>query len=277
MVDTRSIPIEHIDVGPRLRQVDHAFVQVLAGAMADNGQQQMIEVRPMPSGRFDLVDGAHRLAAGSANGWTHIDAMVRKMSDDEKELREIDANLVRRDLSPFDRATFLAHRQKVYVRLHPETAQGKAGAEGRWMQRNFSSFASETAEKAGVSPRYIRRLIARHTKIPEGVRALIVGTWIANSGPVLDALARTEPSDQWKCLTVMLRAENPVRSVKAALLLVNGAADAPRDMDAEQLGRLQRAWKDAGMQAKALFFLHLREQGFVEHYAKFSATREFGR
>jgi ParB family chromosome partitioning protein len=126
MADVQSIPMELIDVAPRLRAVDMDFAHLLAGAMADNGQQTAIELRPMPGGRFDLVTGAHRMAAAAINKWSHIDGTVEAMTDDQKELRQIDENLLRRELSPFDRATFLAHRQAVYQRLHPETLQGKA-------------------------------------------------------------------------------------------------------------------------------------------------------
>lgn len=263
MVDIQSIPLALIDIGPRLRAIDQDFAQLLAGAMADNGQQTAVEVRPMPGGRFDLVAGGHRMAAAAINEWTHIDATVTPMTDDEKELRQIDENLLRRELSPFDRATFLAHRQVVYLRLHPDTARGRAGAKARWMQSHESSFASETADRLRVSPRYIRKLIGRHTKLAADVREKIAGTWIAESGPVLDALARSAPSDQRKAITVMLRANNPVRSVKAALLLVNGGAEAPRDVDAEQLSKLMRAWREAGSKSKATFLEWLVGSGVI--------------
>lgn len=265
MVDIQSIPLALIDLGPRLRAIDQDFAQLLAGAMADNGQQTAVEVRPMPGGRFDLVAGGHRMAAAAINEWTHIDATITPMTDDEKELRQIDENLLRRELSPFDRATFLAHRQAVYLRLHPDTGRGKAGADARWMQRTQMSFASETGDKLRVSPRHIRRMIARHTSIAVDVREKIACTWIAESGPVLDALARSAPSDQRKAITVMLRTNNPVRSVKAALLLVNGGAEAPRDVDAEQLAKVMRAWREAGSKAKALFLEWLVGNGVITH------------
>ena len=263
MVDIQSIPVELIDIGDRLRAVDPDFTRLLAAAMADNGQQTAVEVRPMLGGRFDLVAGGHRMAAAAINKWTHIAATVTPMTDDEKELRQIDENLLRRELSPFDRATFLFHRQAVYLRLHPETAHGKAGAKARWMQTHDSSFASETADRLRVSPRYIQQQIARHTKIAADVREKIAGTWIAESGPALDALVRCSHLDQRRAITVMLRANNPVRTVKAALLLVNGVAEAPRDVDAEQLAALQRKWKDAGKQAKNLFLDWLIADGGV--------------
>ena len=278
MMDVHHIPIDRVTIGERLRAVDADYVSLIASSMGDIGQMTPIEVRAISPAHWELVSGAHRIAAAKLLRWTDIHASVLDVGVLDAELRQIDENLVRRELSPYDRATFLARRQDVYLALHPDATQGKVGMKARWHttdKLSVVSCATDVAGKLGVSPRDIRRSIARFTQIAPDVREKIVGTWVADNGAALDALARAEPSDQRRAIVVMLRPEDPVRSVKAALLLVNGAADAPVDVDAEQLAKLLRAWKDAGKQAKALFFTHLKDQGFVEPNAKFSVGREF--
>ena len=260
---TELIPVDHIDVGARLRTIDMDWVQWIAVSMREMGQQTPIEVRPGTGGRYLLTAGAHRLAAVKFNRQALVEAKIVEVSDLEAELREIDENLFRRELSELDRSTCLARRQEVFWELHPETKRGIAGAVGRWMGEKNLSFASETGDKLRISSRQISRSIARFTKIVPDVREKIAGTWIADNGSILDALVRVEPSDQRRAVTIMLRMESPPKNVKAALAEINGVADAPKDVDAEQLAALQRKWKDAGRQAKNLFLDWLIAEGGV--------------
>ena len=58
------IDIGLINEGYRLRPVNPAKVQELANSIAHEGQIVPIEVMPAEDyGRFDLISGAHRLAA----------------------------------------------------------------------------------------------------------------------------------------------------------------------------------------------------------------------
>ena len=250
--EIRLIPIAEINVGNRLREIDIDWATMLAGMLEQQGLMHPIEVRPM-SGKYDLVAGAHRLAAAEILGWTEITATIREASDMEAELRQIDENLGRRELSPFDRATFLARRQELYLEVYPDTTRGGTGAATRWHAAPNLSFATEIAAKLGVSDRDIRRHIARYRSIAPDVRAKIAGTWIADNGVALDALARETPTNQRKAIVLMLAPTKPIKSVAAAIRQANGAIDAPADVDAEQFRRLQDAWGRAGNRAKNQF------------------------
>lgn len=261
---SRLVSLSLIDVGERLRVVDDDYALMIAGSMEQIGQLTPIEIRPMDGGRFALVAGAHRLEAARTLGWETIAAVVKDATDLEAELRQIDENLVRRELSALDRATFLARRQQIHLTLHPDTTHGKTGAMVRWHATATLSFASEAAEKVGVSERDIRRSIARFTKIAPDVREKIVGTWIADNGATLDALVKLGPSDQRKAVTVMLRADNPVRSVAKALAEVNGQQAPIPDVDAQQLDKLMDAWRRSGIKARRDFLDWLDGEGELQ-------------
>lgn len=250
---SRLVPLDLIDVGARLREVDHDYALMIAGSMEAMGQLTPIEVRPMPGGRFELVAGGHRLAAAQRLGWSDIRADVKEATDLEAELRQIDENLVRRELSALDRGTFLARRQQIHLTLYPDTTQGKTGAMVRWHATASLSFASDVAAKVGVSERDIRRSIARFTKLAPDVREKIVGTWIADNGVALDALVRIGPGEQRKAITIMLRPDGPVKSVAKALSIANGVKEAAPNVDDAQLAKLMDAWRRSDAKARREF------------------------
>lgn len=261
---TLRIPLDRIEVGARLRKIDPDYAAWVAASMAEIGQMTPIEVRPAGHAnahRFRLTAGAHRLEAARLNNWKEIEAKVVKASDLQAELREIDENLFRRDLNALDRATALARRQEVYLELHPETARGKAGAEGRWRQTTTMSFADITAAKLGVTGRDIQRAISRFNKIPPDVRDKIAGTWIAEKGVELDALARLGPEEQRRAVKLMLQEAHPAASVAAALKALNGEAEAAPSEDDQQLEKLLAAWRKAGAKARRQFIDFLWDEG----------------
>jgi ParB-like chromosome segregation protein Spo0J len=68
-----------------------------------------------------LISGLHRLEAFRALRRRTIPAIVLAVSRDEAQLREIDENLARNDLSLLERAEHLCRRKELYEQLHPET------------------------------------------------------------------------------------------------------------------------------------------------------------
>ena len=265
---TETVRLDLIDVGERLRQIDMDYAMLLAQSMSEVGQLQAIEIRPKNGGRYDLVSGGHRYTAAGINGLLEIRAEIVKSSDLEAELRQIDENLIRHDLNPLDRSTFLARRQELFIQLHPETAQGKAGAKARWDANDKLSFASDVAAKMGVSPRDIQRSIARFTKIAPDVRDKIAGTWVSRKGSELDALARLGPQEQRKVVKLLLQETAPTKSVAAARRELTGNVEASVDVDAEKLSRLQEAWRKSGAKVHVQFLDWLDESGALAAWKK---------
>lgn len=269
-----TIPLAQIDVGARLRPVDPAWVELLAASLAERGQDTPIRVRPSEEdGRYILVAGAHRVAAAEAAGLQTLEAVVITATDDEATLDEIDENLMRRELSPLDRAVFLRARKEVYERLNPTTAHGKAkknkGKENTTSLSPFPvAFAKATAARLGLDPRSIQRAIAR-AKIPADVRAMIAGHPVAESGAELDKLAKYSPAMQRKIADCLTRADKPARSVGVAAAEVAGPVmAAPVSDQAREFQRLIEAWRKAGRNARQQFLGHLEMEGEVTLPAK---------
>ena len=116
-----QVPLDKIEAANRIRQVDDAWAQIVADSFVEVDQLQPIDLMLRPDGQLVLIDGKHRLRAASLLGWEHIRAHIRDLDGETVRLRQIDANLIRRELNPLDRAAFLAARKDVYEALYPET------------------------------------------------------------------------------------------------------------------------------------------------------------
>ncbi|MEH2482030.1 hypothetical protein V1282_005387 [Nitrobacteraceae bacterium AZCC 2146] len=84
---------------------------------------------------------------------------VRLRAERRSPFDEIDENLIRRDLTPAQRAKLVSKRKAAYEAVHPETkhggAPGKAGG-GKAKGAKSASFAAETAAKSGKSIRSVQ-------------------------------------------------------------------------------------------------------------------------
>ena len=112
-----------------------------------------------------LIAGLHRLEAAKMLGWTEIECNICPLDALQTELAEIDENVVLTELSMIEYGELLERRKEIYESLHPEAKAGQAQAAGmnRAIGNNVSgkmsvtlkSFAQDTADKLGVSPRTI--------------------------------------------------------------------------------------------------------------------------
>ncbi|GBQ25035.1 putative transcriptional regulator [Gluconacetobacter sacchari DSM 12717] len=205
-MNVEMIPLDQIAVGDRLRSVDPDWVALIAASMREHGQRVPLEVRKLnvskalerTGKKYELIAGAHREAALREIGADTAACVVLKVTDLEAQLLEIDENLCRRELSPLDRATFLAERKRVYEELHPETKRGgdRRSDQSEEVFALIASFTTATAERLGLTKRAIEIAVARHRNIVPDVRSKIAGTWIADSGAQLDALAKETPEMQ---------------------------------------------------------------------------------
>jgi ParB family chromosome partitioning protein len=108
----------------------------------------------------------------------------------EYELMEIDENLMRAELTEFERAKLLARRKEIYDQLHPEKRRGYASL-GNLKQfrnteiartRNFGipkdarSFVEEVSRELGMSRRTIYEYLEIGQRIKGEVEEMIRGT-----------------------------------------------------------------------------------------------------
>ncbi|WP_288430226.1 MT-A70 family methyltransferase [uncultured Agrobacterium sp.] len=190
---------QSIDAGNRLRHLDEKTVIALMESFSTYGQQAPIIVYGTETDDIvKLGAGGHRLEACKRLG---IGVLCFHKNGDEldRQLCEIDENLIRADLTPADRALFLARRKEIYLTKHPETAKGasQAGAtnaalgRGGQIVRDVKPFAAATAQSTGQDERTIRRDVERGEKISQAALQMLRGTR-HDKGVTLDQMKRLE-------------------------------------------------------------------------------------
>ena len=180
-----------ITVPDRLRALDQSKVDKLAESMGTIGLQQAITIWMPSDGELELVAGAHRLAAAIKLRWFEIDVVyVNDLSETDRQIWEVDENLVRAELSPMEhddhvarRAKLMEARPKLGGKSFPTKPQHKWGS------------AAYIAELTGLSKRAVNLALSRAKAIPEDVQDQIKGTHL-DRGTYLDSLKTLEPEAQ---------------------------------------------------------------------------------
>jgi len=193
-VNIERINIESVEVADRHREVNPGKVRELAQSMETLGLQQPITVQ-RGGGGFVLVTGLHRLMGGKSLGWETIPAIVVDMDEIDRELWEIDENLIRAELTPTEEADHLARRKVLWE------ARDKVGKDfPLYTGRGNEGFASDTANRTGQSKRTINLKVHRADNVAPEVKDAIRGTEL-DTGSNLDLLAKMEPAAQWESVT----------------------------------------------------------------------------
>ena len=191
--------VDAIDVGKRLRSINSEKVTALAESINTIGLQQPISVWSPDSDTLDLVAGVHRFEAVKKLGWEEINCVFVDLDDLDRQLWEIDENLMRADLSPAEMAQHLKRREELWKKRHTPKDTDKdtdkvvqvAPVSGG---RGNKGFAKDTAEKTGVDKSTVSRALARGEAIPADVLGKIQDTEL-DKGIYLDKL-RKLPRDQ---------------------------------------------------------------------------------
>ncbi|MFN3523912.1 MAG: ParB/RepB/Spo0J family partition protein [Phenylobacterium sp.] len=268
---TFDLSVQQIVVRDRLRKLDQATVDGLAVAIEESGFFGSITVRPLRGNprepRYQLVAGLHRLEAVKKLGWSTIPATVKPMSDPEALKVEIDENLVRRGLTPLERAEFYLARAEVYGQLYPERIEAKSEAiapkRGRPKNSDKMSellkgvpitmgFAADTAAELDVTERTVRRHMEIAKGVPVALRERLHGSWIAKNANALRQLAGVEDAAlQAKAAEILL--EGRTKSVADALAYAGG--NTPIKAEPASVSALQAAfdklWKAASATERA--------------------------
>jgi ParB family chromosome partitioning protein len=102
----REIPIDQIDRNPfqTRSQMNEDQLAELAASIVANGVVQPILVRPLASGRFQLIAGERRWRASELAGKSTIPAILRQVSDEQAMEITIVENLQRANLNPMEQA-----------------------------------------------------------------------------------------------------------------------------------------------------------------------------
>ena len=102
----RSIPIDLVQRNPQQprKHFDEADLSDLAGSIKTHGVLQPILVRPIASGRYEIVAGERRWRAAQRAGLHTIPAVVRELNEVEVLEIAIVENVQRTDLNPIEEA-----------------------------------------------------------------------------------------------------------------------------------------------------------------------------
>lgn len=171
------VQISEIRVNPERREARAEAIRELADSISELGLLNPITV----DCEHILIAGLHRLEAAKLLGWTEIECTVSGLEGLQAELAEIDENFVRADLSPIDYGDLLLRRKEIYERLHPETKNGGDRRSEDFRTKNFrsdsaKSFAQDTADKLGVSPRTVELQVQMAKNLTPEAKAIIKET-----------------------------------------------------------------------------------------------------
>ena len=194
-----DVRIAEIVIPPGRRAVSDTSVNALKNSIEQVGLLQAILLTP----DLRLVAGAHRVAACKLLGHETIRAEIVDLDDLDRELAEIDENLIRNELTALERGEHLARRKAIYEALHPETRQGGLpGAPGGGKQaktETISGFAEDAAEKTGVTDRAVRYAVQIGEDITPEARDAIRATPAAERRHVVAFRLRTGAKQTTTC------------------------------------------------------------------------------
>ncbi len=136
------------------------------------------------------------MAAYVELGYPQIEARIEVWSKLDRELIEIDENLIRRRLTVLDRGRLLLRRKAVYEELHPEARQHARGghvkaAEGATETISPApAFATDVATKLSMSERTVQEETRIAKELTPAAAELIEDTALADEKVKLMELTR---------------------------------------------------------------------------------------
>lgn len=270
VASVRELPITQIEVNDdRLRPVSATAVAAFADSIREHGLIYPVTVRRLPKGRFELVDGGHRLAALVELGHEVVEVRCYEGQAPAIRLIEIDTNLARADLSDLDRAIHMAARRREYLAEHPETAQGKAGAVARWdasAETALASFVTMTVAQTSLPKRKVYKLVEAGGALDAVLKERLRSAKTHVSLNDLLALAKADPARRPEAVEAF--ASGRVRKIAQALK----PAPTPKDPVQTSLNALLQAWDRASDVARRRF-LEEREAAVAARLQKVRDAR----
>lgn len=225
-----KINIDEIKIIDRKRNAGD--VTQLCASINEIGLLQPITV----TSDFKLIAGLHRITACKLLGWKDIEVnVVDYDSDILSELAEIDENLIRNELTQFDKSIQTSRRKEIYEILHPHTAQGKTNNRANQHtikneespqveelpENKIESFVTQTAKATNQSRQNIERN-SRRGKILKPLQDLITGSRFEDNGKELDELVKIADAKKGEGIEVakevlLIAIENKLKIYQAYL------------------------------------------------------------
>lgn len=197
-----TVCVKDIKVLGGRRAVDLEKVKALAESIETTGLINPITVTT----DYTLISGAHRLAAYALLEWEEIPVIVLDLKGLQKELAEIDENLVRSELTELQRAMYLARRKEIYEEIHPTTKHGGSRTSYKKSQvvTNTTCFTKEASSQTGKSESSVEKSVKIGKSLSKPAKAKLEGTSIADNKSELLALAKVPKQQQAKVVEKVL-------------------------------------------------------------------------
>lgn len=195
-----ELPLASIEVGnDRARDLEPAWAEALSVLIGEQGLQQPILVRAVEGHpeTYRLIAGLHRLKAHEILGAATIPAYLSSAeSDDAARLEEVMENLGRYELIALDRCHHLYELKQLWLRKHPDFANGGGNQRGVNGGKTIPTdtpevfgFATLVAEQIGLSKRVINIAVKIWTGLAPQTRQRLRGTDLARKQTELKALS----------------------------------------------------------------------------------------
>lgn len=189
------LPIDKIRRRPDARPIVDEIVRGLMDSIASGDLINPIRVRPVEDG-WEATAGGHRLEAHARLGLVEIEADVREEDDRSAEIAMIDENVFRGELSPAERARFMARRRELFQEEHPQSKRGGDRKSETFKEATEQpSFTEQAAAATGRSQSSVLLDAGRGEKVIGEVLDLIKGTAL-DKGSYLDTLKKMPPNEQ---------------------------------------------------------------------------------
>ena len=134
------IPLDRIVINPEIvarAKVDEEHLDVLMKSLKEDGQLHPITVRPLPDGRYELIDGLHRVEASKRLGWRDIEANIISVDEVEAKFLALKANIVRRSLEAVEEGEVI-YRIMVKHGLDEKSVAEKLGVRVKWVSERLA-------------------------------------------------------------------------------------------------------------------------------------------
>lgn len=119
-----TLPIGDLQPGkyqPRTR-MDPGSLEDLAASIKAQGLIQPISVRPVSSGRYEIIAGERRWRASQIAGLVEVAVLIRDIPDDAALAMSLIENIQREDLNPLEEAAGLQRLIDEFSMTHQEAA-----------------------------------------------------------------------------------------------------------------------------------------------------------
>ena len=107
---------------PRTR-MDEGSLYELAESIKSQGVMQPVLVRPVGSGRYEIIAGERRVRAANLAGLDEVPVLVRPVPDEAAAVMALIENIQREDLNPLEEAQGLKRLVDEFKLTHEQAAQ----------------------------------------------------------------------------------------------------------------------------------------------------------